>query len=103
LYLHVPFCRSMCWYCGCHTKIVSHGGPVDDYLQALRAEIRMVAAALPCRMAVQHIHWGGGTPTIMAPGAFRDLMELLRDCFDVAADAEVAVEIDPRRLSDAMI
>ncbi|HEY3144900.1 MAG TPA: radical SAM protein, partial [Dongiaceae bacterium] len=103
LYLHVPFCRSMCWYCGCHTKIVSSTGPIHEYLQALQAEIRMVAAALPQRMKVRHIHWGGGTPTIMTPGAFRELMDLLRDRFNVAPDAEVAIEIDPRRISDAMI
>jgi oxygen-independent coproporphyrinogen-3 oxidase len=103
LYLHVPFCRSMCWYCGCHTRIVSHMGPVDDYLQALQAEVRMVAAALPRRMAVRHIHWGGGTPTIMAPMAFQTLMNTLGECFDVSTDAEIAVEIDPRRITDDMI
>ena len=103
LYLHVPFCRSMCWYCGCHTKIVSHAAPIHDYLQALQAEIRMVAAALPRRMTIRHIHWGGGTPTIMAPAAFRGLMDLLRERFDVAPDAEVAIEIDPRRLTDDMV
>jgi oxygen-independent coproporphyrinogen-3 oxidase len=53
-------------------------------------------------MNVRHIHWGGGTPTIMAPGAFRGLMSALRDCFKVASDAEVAVEIDPRRITDEM-
>src|SRR5262245_53949420 len=103
LYLHVPFCQTMCWYCGCHTRIVASYSPIEAYLHALAAEIRMVAAALPRRMKVSHIHWGGGTPTIMAPDAFRGLMETLRDCFDVAADAEVAVEIDPRRITDEMI
>lgn len=103
LYLHVPFCRSMCWYCGCHTRIVASDGPVEAYLQALEGEIRMVAAALPQRMKVGHIHWGGGTPTIIAPDAFASLMAVLRDCFDVAGDAEIAVEIDPRRITDDMI
>jgi oxygen-independent coproporphyrinogen-3 oxidase len=63
----------------------------------------MVAAALPQRMKVRHIHWGGGTPTIMAPEAFHDLMTVLRDCFEVLPDADVAVEIDPRRITDDMI
>ncbi len=103
LYLHVPFCQTMCWYCGCHTRIVASYSPVESYLNALEAEIRMVAAALPQRMRVRHIHWGGGTPTIMAPEAFRNLMNTLRDCFDVAGDAEIAVEIDPRRIGDGMI
>jgi oxygen-independent coproporphyrinogen-3 oxidase len=103
LYLHVPFCRSMCWYCGCHTRIVASDSPIEAYLKALEAEVRMVAAALPQRMRVRHIHWGGGTPTIMAPDTFRSLMDTLRDCFEVLPDAEVAVEIDPRRINDGMI
>jgi oxygen-independent coproporphyrinogen-3 oxidase len=103
LYLHVPFCQTMCWYCGCHTRIVSEYSPIERYLNALEAEIRMVAAALPQRMKVAHIHWGGGTPTIMAPETFRNLMDTLRDCFDVSSAAEVAVEIDPRRVTPAMI
>jgi len=103
LYLHVPFCQTMCWYCGCHTRIVSDYSPIRSYLHALEGEIRMVAAALPQRMKVRHIHWGGGTPTIMAPDAFRHLMTTLRDSFDVTGDAEIAVEIDPRRITDEMI
>ena len=103
LYLHVPFCQTMCWYCGCHTRIVASYSPIEAYLQALEAEIRMVAAALPQRMMVRHIHWGGGTPTIMAPAAFRKLMSTLRDCFEVTDDAEIAVEIDPRRITEDMI
>jgi oxygen-independent coproporphyrinogen-3 oxidase len=103
LYLHVPFCQTMCWYCGCHTRIVASYSPIEAYLQALEAEIRMVAAALPQRMNVRHIHWGGGTPTIMAPGAFQAVTGTLRECFDVAADAEIAVEIDPRRITGDMI
>ncbi|HEX6120147.1 MAG TPA: oxygen-independent coproporphyrinogen III oxidase [Dongiaceae bacterium] len=103
LYLHVPFCQTMCWYCGCHTRIVASYSPIEAYLQSLEGEIRMVAAALPQRMTVNHIHWGGGTPTIMAPNAFRNLMNVLRDCFELASDAEIAVEIDPRRVTDEMI
>ncbi|HWA48845.1 MAG TPA: oxygen-independent coproporphyrinogen III oxidase, partial [Dongiaceae bacterium] len=103
LYLHVPFCQTMCWYCGCHTRIVASYSPIEAYLDALEAEIRMVAAALPQPMNVRHIHWGGGTPTIMAPAAFRKLMGTLRECFEVVADAEIAVEIDPRRVTDEMI
>jgi oxygen-independent coproporphyrinogen III oxidase len=103
LYLHVPFCQTMCWYCGCHTRIVASYSPIEAYLKALEAEIRMVAAALPQRMKVRHIHWGGGTPTIMEPAAFRNLMSVLRDCFEVTNDAEIAVEIDPRRITEDMI
>lgn len=103
LYLHIPFCRTMCWYCGCNTRVASNDRPVQNYLEKLRSEVQMVAAALPKRMKVRHIHWGGGTPSIVAPDAFSDLMELLDRHFDLAPDAEIAIEIDPRRLSDAMI
>src|SRR5690606_23340914 len=103
LYLHVPFCRSMCWYCGCHTKVTRRNEPVDAYLAALRREVELVAAVLPATMPVVHLHWGGGTPTILAPADFAETMELIRRRFAVAEDAEIAVEIDPRRLTRDMI
>jgi oxygen-independent coproporphyrinogen-3 oxidase len=103
LYLHIPFCRSMCWYCGCHTRIVAGDSPIDAYLSALKTEVDMVAAALGQRRRVRHIHWGGGTPTIMAPEAFRHLMNTLNAQFEIESDAEIAVEIDPRRITEEMI
>ncbi len=103
LYLHVPFCRSMCWYCGCHTTVARRDGPIAVYESALRCEIDQVVRAIDRRIAVEHIHFGGGTPTIMAPESFTDLMGLIRHSFFVAPSAEVAVEIDPRTLSGRMI
>jgi len=103
LYLHVPFCRSMCWYCGCHTRIVAGDNPIEAYLDALEGEIGMVANALGGRRPVGHIHWGGGTPTIMPPDRFRRLMKVLGTQFEIAPDADIAVEIDPRRVSEEMI
>ena len=103
LYLHVPFCRTLCWYCGCHTRIVGSDASLADYVAALRREIGLVADALPRRVGVGHVHWGGGTPTILAPDDFAGLMALLHDRFDVAPEAEIAVEIDPRRMSQARI
>lgn len=105
LYLHIPFCRSMCWYCGCHTTVTARDAPIAQYLAALHREIDLVADALSGRLAAKHIHFGGGTPTLMMPEQFGSLMERLRDRFDVAvdADAEVAIEIDPRTLDPAMI
>lgn len=102
LYLHVPFCRAMCWYCGCHTSITQHAGPIAGYVATLRREIADVARHVAPSVRVRHIHFGGGTPTLMAPAAFGDLMTLLRDRFAVDADAEVAIEIDPRTLAPAM-
>ena len=102
LYLHVPFCRSMCWYCGCHTTITHEDAPIVDYLGTLRREVETVADALPHRLDVAHVHFGGGTPTILEPADFAALLDLLRRRFGLRGDAEVAVEIDPRRLTRPM-
>lgn len=103
LYLHVPFCRSMCWYCGCHTTITARDEPIARYLAALWAEIELVTETLPARLAARHIHFGGGTPTLMQPRQFIELMAHLRSRFAIADDAEVAIEIDPRTLEPEMI
>jgi oxygen-independent coproporphyrinogen III oxidase len=103
LYLHVPFCRSMCWYCGCHTSVARRDGPIAVYESALRCEIELVRRQIDRRIRVSHIHFGGGTPTIMAPECFVDLMGTLRHSFFVLPSAEIAIEIDPRTLSPAMI
>ncbi|MFC7538094.1 oxygen-independent coproporphyrinogen III oxidase [Sphingomonas sp. GCM10030256] len=103
LYVHVPFCRAMCWYCGCHTSVTHRDAPIDRYLHALRSELAAVAAALPGRVPVQHLHFGGGTPTLMEPDGFRRLMGQLRAAFNFRTDAEVAIEIDPRTLEQPMI
>lgn len=102
LYLHVPFCRSMCWYCGCHTSITRHDAPIADYVDLLRREIGLVAARFEDAPPVRHVHFGGGTPTVMAPEAFLRLVAALRARFPFDADAELAIEIDPRTLVPAM-
>jgi len=103
LYLHVPFCRSMCWYCGCHTTVALRNGPIVDYLAALRGEIALVAERLSAPLDVRHVHFGGGTPTILDPQDFVALVALLRQHFRLHPTAEIAVEIDPRRLEPGMI
>jgi oxygen-independent coproporphyrinogen III oxidase len=103
LYLHVPFCRAMCWYCGCHTSVARRDEPIAAYAGALRREIEQVARRIDCRLMVDHVHFGGGTPTIMAPESLADVMKSIRQSFFVLASAEVAVEIDPRTLSARMI
>jgi oxygen-independent coproporphyrinogen-3 oxidase len=101
LYLHVPFCKTLCWYCGCNTSVTRHREPIERYVDLLEQEIRLVAGLAGSRR-VAHIHWGGGTPTIVGPGLFCRLMVLLRTRFDVEPGAEMAVEVDPRRLDVAM-
>jgi len=102
LYLHVPFCRSMCWYCGCHTTITAKDQPIVDYLALLHSEIDMVAARVPQPLPVDKVHFGGGTPTIVAPADFVALVDFLRSRFGFTAAAEIAVEIDPRTLTIEM-
>lgn len=102
LYLHVPFCRSMCWYCGCHTTITQRDEPIVDYLAVLRREIGLVADRLNAPLPARHIHFGGGTPTIMEPSEFLDIVELMRRRFVLDDTAEIAVEIDPRTLTRTM-
>ncbi|MGB9117088.1 oxygen-independent coproporphyrinogen III oxidase [Bradyrhizobium sp.] len=103
LYLHVPFCRSMCWYCGCHTTIARRDEPITVYAAALRGELNLVSRRIGRRMKVDHIHFGGGTPTIMAPELFVDLMGAIGQSFFVLPSAEIAVEIDPRTLTGRMV
>ncbi|WP_291866700.1 oxygen-independent coproporphyrinogen III oxidase [Bradyrhizobium sp.] len=103
LYLHIPFCRAMCWYCGCNTSVVRRDDPVAVYASALRREIELVSQQIDRRIKVDHIHFGGGTPTIMAPETFVDLMGSLRQSFFVAPSAEIAIEIDPRTLTGPMV
>ncbi|SFJ93838.1 oxygen-independent coproporphyrinogen III oxidase [Bradyrhizobium sp. Gha] len=102
IYMHVPFCRSMCWYCGCHTSITKKDDPIAIYTSGLRTEAHIVAETIGQRLPVSHIHFGGGTPTIMAPETFADLVGALRYSYFVLPDAEVAVEIDPRTLTEPM-
>ncbi len=102
LYLHIPFCRAMCWYCGCHTTITVRDQPIVDYLSMLRQEIRLVAAQAGQPLRIEKVHFGGGTPTIMEPADFVALVGLLRERFDFTPTAELAVEIDPRTLTREM-
>jgi oxygen-independent coproporphyrinogen III oxidase len=103
IYLHVPFCQKMCWYCGCHTKVTARYQPIASYVKAMRAEIDLLVSALPAKFTISHVHWGGGTPTILAPFDFKSIMRKLEGNFQFTENAEKAIEIDPRTLSDQMI
>jgi oxygen-independent coproporphyrinogen-3 oxidase len=96
LYLHVPFCDTLCWFCACHTTIVNHYGPVKEYAGWLLREIDLVAKSLENRHPVSHIHFGGGSPTMLARHDMQRLRGALDDAFDIAPGAEIAIEIDPR-------
>ncbi|MEQ8249347.1 MAG: oxygen-independent coproporphyrinogen III oxidase [Alphaproteobacteria bacterium] len=103
LYFHIPFCAAMCSFCGCHTKIVRRYEPIADYLATLRAEIDLVCTALPHRSSVGFVHWGGGSPTMIAADDWRRLRDYLGDRFEFAESPEIAVELDPRTASEEYI
>ena len=103
LYLHIAFCAEMCWFCGCHTKITKRYGPVAAYMEALWREIELVAEALPSRMTARHIHFGGGSPTILKSADFVRTIDLLKSRFLLKDGAEVAVELDPRTADEAYV
>ncbi len=103
LYAHVPFCQSLCWYCGCHTTVARRYQPVAEYRELLCEEIRLVAEALGEQRPVRHVHLGGGTPTILAPEDLRRLGLVLRERFALLPEVEFAVEIDPRALTLATV
>ncbi len=98
LYLHIPFCARMCWYCGCNMRLIARYDPVAAYVERLISEIHMRADALGHRQTLTHIHWGGGTPTTLSPADFARVDTAIRERFDISEDAEIAVEIDPRTL-----
>jgi oxygen-independent coproporphyrinogen-3 oxidase len=108
LYLHVPFCDTLCWFCGCNMTVVNKRGPIDQYVELLLAEIDLVAQQLGAdqpggRRTVTHFHAGGGSPTILSPEQVREVFDRLHRYFDFPEEADVAVEIDPRGLSEETI
>ena len=96
LYIHIPFCHALCWFCGCHTKVVRRYRPVAAYVELLRREIDLTAGFIGARLSVGHVHFGGGSPDILAADDFLGLIDHLRAKFAFAEGAEIAVELDPR-------
>ncbi len=96
LYLHVPYCRELCHYCGCHTKATRKDAPLKVYAATLGQEIGLVGEHLKNAGPVHHIHWGGGTPSLLSRESLVDLTGLMRVLFDLSPDLEHAIELDPR-------
>ncbi|ODT66065.1 MAG: oxygen-independent coproporphyrinogen III oxidase [Pelagibacterium sp. SCN 63-23] len=100
LYLHIPYCDRLCWFCGCHTKHTLRYEPVTDYLKALHAEIDWVRAQLAGRGRVTAIHLGGGSPTLLTPADLLALRNKLDNAFTIDPATQISVEIDPNDLDD---
>ncbi|WP_374655961.1 oxygen-independent coproporphyrinogen III oxidase [Dongia sp.] len=106
LYLHVPFCQQMCWYCGCNTQIVARHQPIGDFAGTLLAEIARVGdllAAVRHKRIVSSIHFGGGTPNSLAPDEFERIMAALDHHFALEHDLDLAIELDPRTVNDEFL
>ena len=99
LYVHVPFCRHACWYCGCNRVTTQLGSKVvEPYLAALGQELELVAAAMPKRRRLAQLHWGGGTPNYLNASETQTLWELIGRHFDLAEDLEASIELNPEFL-----
>ena len=96
LYVHLPFCAEMCLFCGCNVVITRKEERVARYLDHLRLEFERVLATGIGRRPVHQLHWGGGTPTHLSPQQLREVFGMIRSGFELTADAEVAIEVDPR-------
>jgi oxygen-independent coproporphyrinogen-3 oxidase len=100
LYLHIPFCDRLCWFCACHTRQTRKYEPVARFVRSLHAEIETVAASIGGRTRVVAIHFGGGSPTMLDAADFREVMARLRAAFKGADTAELSVEIDPNDMNE---
>ncbi|MEK6302396.1 MAG: oxygen-independent coproporphyrinogen III oxidase [Acidobacteriota bacterium] len=100
LYFHIPFCESLCLYCGCNVVINKRHEIALPYLSHLKQEIDWVSGEIPRSRKVEQLHWGGGTPTYLTPGQIEELYAHIADRFSFSSKAEISIEIDPRVTSD---
>jgi len=99
LYFHIPFCDTLCYFCGCTMLVTRDLGKIEHYLEALKAELTLVQPLLSDKRKVCQLHLGGGTPSYLSPDQIHKLMESVYERFSLTPDAELGVEIDPRGLT----
>lgn len=97
LYVHIPFCHSLCYYCGCNKIVTRHREKADTYLEYLAKEIALQAPLFEA-YTVKQLHWGGGTPSFLTHPQITKLVCLLKDKFNFSDDLEMSIEIDPREI-----
>ena len=103
LYFHLPFCQTLCWYCGCNTVITTDTSVSGKYIDYLAKEMDLLAGDLNPSRQVTQLHFGGGTPTFLNADELRRLGGLIRERFNFAEGIEAGVEIDPRRLNNEQV
>jgi len=103
LYIHIPFCDRLCWFCGCHTKQTLKYAPVLKYLDVLYKEIDLIGSIIGNKAVVNQLHLGGGSPSLLKPEDLKKLKFRLDENFDFSDDAEISVELDPSDLNDYIL
>lgn len=103
LYLHIPYCRRLCWFCACRTQGTATDRPLVPYLSYLKAELATVGRYLRDDIVISQIHLGGGTPTLLSPDMIRDLGQFLKNFRTWADDIQFSVEIDPTEVDQERI
>lgn len=103
IYVHIPFCESVCYYCACNKVITKHHDKSTEYLQALRAEIELVVSHIGRGQAVSQVHFGGGSPTFLSDDELEGLLTLMQSAFRFVPGGEYAIEVDPRTVNAARI
>ena len=99
LYLHIPFCDRLCWFCGCHTKQVLRYAPIAAYLKAVATEIATVGARLAGRGRISQLHLGGGSPSMLTPEDLVNVAQQIRQAYVIRDDFEFSIEIDPNDMT----
>ena len=99
LYIHIPFCESLCYYCACNKVITKHHSRSVEYLRYLKREIELHTDRIGKSQVVGQLHLGGGSPTILTDDELRQVMALLREHFRLAPAAEISIEVDPRTVN----
>lgn len=103
LYVHIPFCHSLCHYCGCHTKIVNHTGVISAYIDTLCREIRIAASHAPEGLVISRVHFGGGSPNYAPSADIEKILDTVRECFPAGGLPKIDMECDPRLLDHPKI
>ncbi|HBB55640.1 MAG TPA: oxygen-independent coproporphyrinogen III oxidase [Hyphomonadaceae bacterium] len=103
IYVHVPFCAQLCWYCGCHTTIPNGYDRATRYVRTLLREIDLWAKRLGPHRGAHHVHFGGGTPSFLTAADLKTILSAIDLAFSIAPGAEIAIEIDPRTVDAARI
>ena len=104
LYVHIPFCEQLCYFCACNKVIRARDEKVgDEFLEVLFKELDMVSSLLERRKVIRQLHWGGGTPTFLSEAQIERLFLRIRTLFDIDLNEEIAIEIDPRTVTQGKL